>query len=245
MVVMFVGIFFAIMGWTVFRRSQAKKAWSSLAGRHDMQFFDGGWFGEFGLSGTYRGVDVEVKTETRGSGKNKKTYTVYQASLPGGVPFGLIVYDEGFFSQVGKLFGGQDIEIGHPEVDDAFIIKSDHPAEVHRFFDDRRVRQAFLRLAASGQDIHVEHGQVEIDERGLETSIDDLRRNLDLVVHFSQDLAESFEETELDAIEDSQPVSSGPPEEFEDIPGEEFGAVEQEEQPAGERSEDEEYVQEW
>ena len=50
--------------------------------------------------------------------------------------FRFTIYRKGFFSDLGKLLGMQDIEVGDPEFDEAFIIKGN---------DEDRVRDALLR----------------------------------------------------------------------------------------------------
>ena len=54
--------------------------------------------------------------------------------------FRFFVGRQGFFQRVAKLFGMQDVTIGHPEFDDAFVIKGNDEAKVRTFFEDGRIR---------------------------------------------------------------------------------------------------------
>jgi hypothetical protein len=51
------------------------------------------------------------------------------------------IYRKGFFSDLGKLLGMQDIEVGDPEFDEAFIIKGNDEDRVRASFSDPKIRQ--------------------------------------------------------------------------------------------------------
>ena len=55
--------------------------------------------------------------------------------------FRFTIYRKGFFSDLGKLLGMQDIEVGDPEFDEAFIIKGNDEDRVRVLFSDRKIRQ--------------------------------------------------------------------------------------------------------
>jgi len=222
----------ALLGWQWYRRRSAIRSWSAVAAEHDLIFFEPGWFGEFSMSGTYDGVSVEVYTETRSTGKNSTTYTVYAASLPKRVPVDMVVHNEGMLSQVGKLFGGEDLEVGEPEVDDAFIFKTDHPTELLEFFDTPEVVDAFRNLARTDHSVQIEYGSIQIERRRLEPDRAPLERGLQVVTGFARDLA--------DGPERGAEVSPAG-EETAPSTGEDDG------RPAGSEnpSEDEEFAVEW
>lgn len=234
--VLFGAIVVGMLGWKWHRRRSAVRSWSALAADHDLEFFEPSWFSEFSMSGSYDGVSVEVYTETRSSGKHSKTYMVYAASLPEAVPVDMVVHNEGMFSQVGKLFGGQDIEVGDPEVDDAFIFKSDHPSELHEFFERPGVREAFQKLARTGCSVQIEYGSIQIEERGLEPDRDELEHGLQVVTGFARDLERALADRTGAATESRRGEAS--PAASTDDEGE---------PPAGseEPFEDEEFAVEW
>ena len=55
--------------------------------------------------------------------------------------FRFTIYRKGFFSDVGKLLGMQDIEVGDPEFDEAFIIKGNDESKVVNLFSNPKIRQ--------------------------------------------------------------------------------------------------------
>ncbi len=55
--------------------------------------------------------------------------------------FRFTIYRKGFFSDLGKLLGMQDIEVGDPEFDEAFIIKGNDESRVVSLFSNSKIRQ--------------------------------------------------------------------------------------------------------
>ena len=55
--------------------------------------------------------------------------------------FRFTIYRKGFFSDLGKLLGMQDIEVGDPEFDEAFIIKGNDESKVRDLFANPKIRQ--------------------------------------------------------------------------------------------------------
>ena len=72
--------------------------------------------------------------------------------------FRFTIYRKGLFSEIGKWFGMQDIGVGDPAFDEAFIIKGNDERKVRALFADPKLRE----LIAAQPDIHFE---VKDDER--------------------------------------------------------------------------------
>ncbi len=70
------------------------------------------------------GVDVHIDLYTVRHGDSSTTYTRVTAMAE--TPFGLTlrIHQEGFFSNIGKKLGMQDVAVGHPEFDDLFVVKA-------------------------------------------------------------------------------------------------------------------------
>jgi hypothetical protein len=111
-----------------------------------------------------------VYTEKRGSQKNKKWYTVYETRLSNEVPVALEMYDESLFSKLGKVFGGEDIQVDRSRLDSAFIIKGMNPGEVRRFLDNDRTERALIDLHAFESDVEIEHNNLKIEHRRIARS---------------------------------------------------------------------------
>ena len=50
------------------------------------------------------------------------------------------IYREGFFSNVGKFFGMEDLEIGDPFFDDSFVIKGNNHQQLIRLLPDQQLK---------------------------------------------------------------------------------------------------------
>jgi hypothetical protein len=59
--------------------------------------------------------------------------------------FRFAISRKNMFSEIGKLFGMQDVNIGHAVFDDEFIIKSNDEEKVRAFFDNPRLRQLVVQ----------------------------------------------------------------------------------------------------
>ena len=96
-----------------------------------------------------RGSKVEIRhgewtitldTYTVSNGKTSTTYTRLRAPYVNKNGFQFQIYRKSFFSGIGKALGMQDVEVGIPQFDDAFIIKGNSPEELRNLFQPQRIR---------------------------------------------------------------------------------------------------------
>lgn len=122
------------------------------------------------MKGKKNGVSCEIYTETRGSGKNKSTYTVLVAYFSSNIlPKNLQLYHQGFFSTLNvKFLGGQDIQVGDKEFDENFIIRGNEEREVTNFLTSE-VRGILLNFFYQYKDARVENGSIHLDFYGYES----------------------------------------------------------------------------
>ena len=73
---------------------------------------------------------ITLDTYTESSGESSTTYTRMRAPYVNPEGFRFTIYRKGPFSGLGKLLGMQDIEVGDPEFDEAFIIKGNDESMV-------------------------------------------------------------------------------------------------------------------
>ena len=86
-----------------------------------------------------------------------QTYTRLRAPYFNPEGFRFEIYREGATSEIEKVMGAQDIEIGHPRFDRDFMIKGNRPGRVRRLFDNEKIRrlieaQPRIRLSVKGHD---------------------------------------------------------------------------------------------
>jgi hypothetical protein len=131
--------------------------WRQLSEEVGGRYVEGGFWKGDKVEATHGEWIVTLDKYVVSTGKVTIVYTRMRAPFvnPGGFRF--TVYRKGLFSDLGKLLGMQDVEIGDPMFDDAFIIKGNDEANVRELFSNARLRT----LIAAQPQIHF---QVKDDE---------------------------------------------------------------------------------
>jgi hypothetical protein len=131
----------ALVVWLSRRQSrQIAQAWGAAAQRLGLDYH-----GE--ISGRLRGQALRICTETRGSGKNRATYTVVSSRLDMPLDLGLNLRRHGFFNDL--FHRSEDLAVGDASFDEAFLVSADEPQRVIALFDDE-LRSLLLRQLAGG-----------------------------------------------------------------------------------------------
>jgi hypothetical protein len=58
--------------------------------------------------------------------------------------FRFTLHPDGFFNSIAKFFGMQDVEVGHPDFDERFIIKGNDSDRLVALFDDPEIRELVM-----------------------------------------------------------------------------------------------------
>jgi hypothetical protein len=159
-------IFFAaIVGIAIaasyYNNKAIQEAWGRFAMNSGLILSQGGMFSSPRVTGDYKGFEYLLHTFSRGSGKSKTTYTGITMNFPKYIDCHLNVYQESFMSKIGKALGGQDIQIGDREFDEAFMIKSQTPEKIDKILtpDLRRNMlhgKHLINISVTGQGINYE-----------------------------------------------------------------------------------------
>jgi hypothetical protein len=111
--------------------------------------------GELVQNGRWKGSKVKLDVgpwtivldnHTVSEGETSTTYTRLRAPFLNPAGFRFQIYRKGPFSGLGKMLGMQDIEVGDPEFDAAFIIKSNDEGTVRELLANPGLRQMFQAL---------------------------------------------------------------------------------------------------
>ncbi|MEZ0181772.1 hypothetical protein AB9T89_05965 [Flavobacterium oncorhynchi] len=117
---------------------------------------------------SWRSDSVEIKNKhwkivfdnyTLWSGKYGAVMTRFFVPITLQDNFKFEVYNEGFIRKVEKLFGAQDIEIGYPDFDKAFTIKSNNEAKTRTLLRNKEIRN----LISSQKEVNIQI----CDQRGI------------------------------------------------------------------------------
>lgn len=121
-----------------------EEMWRQLSDEVGGQFVDGGlWKGdkvEIEHGEWMITLDTYTVSSSTGNSSSSTTYTRIRAPYVNPESFRFEIYRQSIFSPLGKLFGMQDIEVGDPEFDEAFIIKGNDEAKVRQLFANDRIR---------------------------------------------------------------------------------------------------------
>lgn len=131
----FIGLIAAAVAFAIsFSVKQAKElgeVYALLAARFGGTAERGNWTSRPSARFVYNGASVLVDIYSTG-GKHPQYYSQVHVSWADPA-LRLEVYPESFFARVGKFLGMQDIEIGSPEFDEAYIITGHDPEAIKRF----------------------------------------------------------------------------------------------------------------
>jgi hypothetical protein len=101
---------------------------------------DGFWKGDK-VEARHGEWTVTLDTYTISTGKSSVTFTRMRAPYVNPDGFRFTIYQKGIFSGLGKQLGMQDVTVGHPEFDEAFIIKGNDEPKLQRLFANHKIRE--------------------------------------------------------------------------------------------------------
>lgn len=91
-------------------------------------------------------IHLDIDIDLGGGFEGGYATTIFSAAFRNPDQFRFAIHEEGFFDDLGKFFGMQDVEIGYPEFDKAFIIKTNDESRVRTIFTDDEARSILLTL---------------------------------------------------------------------------------------------------
>lgn len=121
-----------------------EEIWTSLRAQIGGELVDGGmWRGDsLRMQAGDWVVTLDEYTQLVPAGKVHVhvPHTRMRAPFPNPQGFRFTIYRASVFSALGTVFGMQDIEVGHPEFDEDFVIKSNDESAVRLLCDSARLR---------------------------------------------------------------------------------------------------------
>lgn len=126
------------MGW--FGPSK-DDVWRQLCEEIGADFIQGGFWKGNKVQARVGPWTITLDVYTESHGESSATYTRIRAPYVNPSGFRFSVYRRGLFSDLGKLLGLQDIEIGDPAFDEAFIVKGNKPDQVRELLASPQIRQ--------------------------------------------------------------------------------------------------------
>ena len=109
-----------------------EEIWRQVATAVGGQFRGGGWLAQSAVQARADDWIITLDTYTQSTGNMHVTYTRLRAPYFNPEGFRFEIYRAGFFTELGKALGMEDIQVGHKRFDDDFVIKSNRPRRVRR-----------------------------------------------------------------------------------------------------------------
>ncbi len=113
--------------------------WQQIAKDIDGEFIDRGFWKTNVLRYSHKEWELLLDTIHR----DKMTFTRLRVPFLNKDNLYFKIYREGFFSDIGKFFGMQDIEIGDPRFDDNYIIQSNNQNKIRKLLKEPKLKMLF------------------------------------------------------------------------------------------------------
>lgn len=118
-----------------------EEIWQQLATEIDAKFVDGGMWKGDKVQAQVKQWTITLDTYIVSTGKTWMTFTRLRAPYVNADGFRFKVSRKSMFSGLGKVFGMQDVEIGEPQFDEAFIVQGNDEAKLKQLFANPTIRQ--------------------------------------------------------------------------------------------------------
>jgi hypothetical protein len=117
-----------------------REIWQQLSAETGAQFVQGNFLKGDKVQAAHGQWTVTLDKYVVSTGKVTVIYTRMRAPYVNPDGFRFKVYRKGVFSDLGKLFGMQDVEVGHPEFDRDFIITGTDEGKLRQLFANAKIR---------------------------------------------------------------------------------------------------------
>jgi hypothetical protein len=117
-----------------------EEVWRQLAEVIGARYVDGGFWRGDKVVARVGQWEVTLDTFEQSQGEGSTTYTRLRAPYVNADGFRFRVYRTHLFSQLGELFGMQDIQVGDRAFDEMFVVKSNDERKVRALLKDEAIR---------------------------------------------------------------------------------------------------------
>jgi hypothetical protein len=119
--------------------------WRALSEAIGANYVEGTFFKAGRVEARHGEWIVTLDTHTVSTGKTTVVYTRVRAPYVNPDGFRFTLYKRGLISDVGKLLGMQDVEIGDPQFDHEYIVKGTDEARLRHLFANPALREMIRR----------------------------------------------------------------------------------------------------
>jgi hypothetical protein len=124
---------------SLFGPSQAE-IWQQLAREIGANYSGDGFWTGAKVAARHNQWTITLDTFTVSTGKSSHTYTRMRAPYVNPDGFRFTIYRKSVFTDLGKWLGMQDVLIGDPHFDDAFVIKGNDEKKLRHLFANQQLK---------------------------------------------------------------------------------------------------------
>lgn len=188
---MFVVFIIAVVGgaiwYGIYRSQQLNESFKQLARTYGGSHAEGGWFAYPSCQFPYGQGWVTVDMYSTG-GKHKRYYTRVAAPFPDPM-LAMQLWPQGFLDSVTQMFGTQDINIGSPAFDSAFVIQGPNPPLVARYLTphvQNLVNMIYGHYSYATVTISIERGFILVEKQAYIADYESLLQLTQLTLAMSE-----------------------------------------------------------
>lgn len=132
--------------------------WRELSDQIGASYVDGGFWKGDKVQARHGEWTITLDTYTVHANNAHVAYTRLRAPYvnPGGFRF--VIYRRSVFTGLGRFFGMQDVEVGHPEFDQDFVIKGSNDGHLRNLFSSPRLRELLSRQPGGKLEVKEDEG---------------------------------------------------------------------------------------
>jgi len=161
------------------RRQAMIRAWGEVGMRAGLILTKGSWLKSPELSGEYRRRPLHMNTFERGSNRSRQIYTRVALTVENATGSTLGISPASAVGNFfGKVFNTKDVQIGNPEFDSRFTVKSAPETFAGVALDDSMTRMGIAEITARFE-IELRGSTLTYTERGVITDADRLQKLFD------------------------------------------------------------------
>ncbi len=122
-----------------------EEIWRQLSAEIGADYVEGGFWRSGKVQATHGPWIVTLDVYIVSTGKSTVSYTRMRSPYVNPDGFRFTVYRKGFFSEIGKWFGMQDIKVGDELFDNDFIVKSNSETKLQQLLSSVSIRHLISR----------------------------------------------------------------------------------------------------
>ena len=158
-------IFVVIFCIELSRKKVRKQIWKQFAHERKLAYMPGTLFSHSSIQGSLSGYPLSIRIISRG-GKNKTHYTQVTTSARRSMPAGMVIAQESLLASIGKLFGGQDIQIGEASLDSKLRFQAGSEETLIALFTHAPLKRAIRALTSYTTYSAIRGQEITLEKRG-------------------------------------------------------------------------------